>query len=203
MNVVDELNRFLDPEEYVVVADVGDALYASVELETDDFLGLGYYNSMGFGVPAAVAAQLALPEKRTIALVGDGAFQMTGMELSTAKKLGVRPTIIILNNARYATLEAIVGVRDYFALQSWDYVAIAVALGGSGTRVQSRRELRGALLAASVSKDFYVIEARLSSRRLSPTWEKIAEGVRSISRISQSVQEKKERKKKKPGGQPI
>jgi indolepyruvate decarboxylase len=65
MNVVDELNRFLDPEEHVVVADVGDALYASVELETDDFLGLGYYNSMGFGVPAAVAAQLALPKKRT------------------------------------------------------------------------------------------------------------------------------------------
>ena len=181
MDVIDELNRFLVPEQYVVVADVGDALYASVELETDDFLGPGYYNSMGFGVPAAVAAQLAAPDKRAIALVGDGAFQMTGMELSTARKLGVRPIVIILNNGSYATLEAIAGAKDYFALQSWDYVAIAGALGGSGVRVDTRSNFRKALGSAVASRDFYVIEARISSKLLSPTWEKIAEGVRAIS----------------------
>ncbi len=182
MDVVDELNRFLVPNEYVVVADVGDALYASVELETDDFLGPGYYNSMGFGVPAAVAAQLALPEKRAIALVGDGAFQMTGMELSTAKKFGLRPIIIVLNNSKYATLEAIVGVRDYFSLQSWDYVGLAECLGGSGARVDTRKTFREALSRAEASPGFYLIEAVVSPRHLSPAWEKIAEGVRALSK---------------------
>lgn len=57
---------------------VGDALFASVELETDMFLGLGCYSSMGFAVPAAVGAGLVESGRRPVALVGDGAFLMVG-----------------------------------------------------------------------------------------------------------------------------
>jgi thiamine pyrophosphate-dependent acetolactate synthase large subunit-like protein len=82
--IVEELNAFLTPGRFTVVADVGDCMYACVDLRTDIFLGPGYYNSMGFAVPAAIAAELAWPKRRAVALVGDGGFQMTGMDLGTA-----------------------------------------------------------------------------------------------------------------------
>jgi len=66
-------------------------------------LGTAYYASMGFAVPAAIGAQLARPERRPLVLVGDGAFQMTGMELTTAARYHLNPIVIVLNNAGYGT----------------------------------------------------------------------------------------------------
>jgi indolepyruvate decarboxylase len=70
----------------MVIADVGDFLFGALDLTIrgqTDFLSPAYYCSMGFAVPAAIGAQLAKPKQRPIVLVGDGAFQMTGMEIST------------------------------------------------------------------------------------------------------------------------
>ncbi len=90
----------------VVVADVGDALFGASDLyihRRTEFLGPAYYASMGFAVPAAIGAQSARPEWRPLVLVGDGAFQMTGMELSTAVRYGLNPVVVVLNNAGYGT----------------------------------------------------------------------------------------------------
>lgn len=178
-DIIEELNAFVAPGRYVVVSDVGDCLYACIELRTDHFLGPGYYNSMGFGVPAAVAAQLAVPERRAIALVGDGGFQMTGMELSTAKKLGLNPIIIVWNNGGYATMQAIEGRKRYFDLHQWDYVGIAEALGGRGIRVETREELHEALRVAEGSAEFFLIDALVDPDDISLTWQKIAEEVKA------------------------
>ncbi|MFN3477252.1 MAG: thiamine pyrophosphate-dependent enzyme, partial [Candidatus Methylomirabilales bacterium] len=178
-DVIEELNAFVVPGRYIVVSDVGDCLYASIDLRTDHFLGPGYYNSMGFGVPAAVAAQLAVPDRRAIALVGDGGFQMTGMELSTAKKLGLNPIVILWNNGGYATMRAIAGRKPYFDLHPWDYVGIAKALGGRGIRVETRGELREALKAAEGSPVFSLIEVVISSDDISPAWQRIAKEVKA------------------------
>ncbi len=70
-------------DEHVVVCDVGDCLFAAIGLHVPNEAGLiapANYTSMGFGVPGAVGAELALG-KRPIVLVGDGAFQMTGTEV--------------------------------------------------------------------------------------------------------------------------
>ena len=96
--IVEELNAILASERYVVTCDVGDCLYASVDLRADLFLGPGYYNSMGFGVPAALAVPLARPDRRAVVLVGDGGFQMTGLELSSAKRLGQNPIVLVFDN---------------------------------------------------------------------------------------------------------
>ena len=64
-----------------------------------EFLGSAYYASMGFAVPAAIGAQMANPEFRPLVLVGDGAFQMTGMELATVARYGLNPIVVVLNNA--------------------------------------------------------------------------------------------------------
>jgi len=99
------LNDFLTPDMQVV-ADSGDCLFAAVDLrvhERSEFLASAYYTTMGFGVPAALGAQVARPSRRPLVLVGDGAFQMTGTELSTAARLGLDPIVILCNNRGYTT----------------------------------------------------------------------------------------------------
>jgi TPP-dependent 2-oxoacid decarboxylase len=79
------LGAFLS-NDLIVLADPGDALFAAIDLpvyEARDFLPPAFYASLGLAVPAAIGAQLAQPDERPLVLVGDGAFQMTGMELST------------------------------------------------------------------------------------------------------------------------
>ena len=93
-------------ENTVVISDVGDALFGATDLfvrHRTEFLGPAYYASMGFAVPASVGAQLANPKLRPLVLVGDGAFQMTGMELSTAARYGLNPVVVVLNNFGYGT----------------------------------------------------------------------------------------------------
>jgi len=58
---------------------------------------------MGFVVPAAIGAEIAHRALRPLVLVGDGAFQMTGVELSTALRQGLRPVVLVLNNGGYGT----------------------------------------------------------------------------------------------------
>src|SRR5581483_10034682 len=99
------LNDFLS-ENTMAVADVGDALFGATDLfirHRTEFLGPAYYASMGFAVPAGIGAQLANPRLRPLVLVGDGAFQMTGLELSTAARYGLNPIVIVLNNFGYGT----------------------------------------------------------------------------------------------------
>jgi len=83
--IIERLNLALD-ESMVVIADPGDALFASSDLvihRQTEYIAPAYYTSMGFAVPAALGVMVARPDLRPIVLVGDGAFQMTGMELST------------------------------------------------------------------------------------------------------------------------
>ncbi|MBN2702205.1 MAG: alpha-keto acid decarboxylase family protein [Methylothermaceae bacterium] len=103
--LIARLNGALTPE-MIVVSDVGDCLFAAIELrvcERSEFLASAYYTTMGFAVPAALGAQVARPDRRALILVGDGAFQMTGTELSTHARLYLAPIIIVFNNAGYST----------------------------------------------------------------------------------------------------
>ncbi len=87
------VNQMLD-EQTVVVADVGDSLFAASDLTIyrhTEFISPAYYTSMGFSIPAAVGIQVANPDLRPLVFVGDGAFQMTCLELSTAARHGFNP----------------------------------------------------------------------------------------------------------------
>ncbi len=103
--LIGRLNEVLT-KNLMVVVDSGDCLFAATELrvhEPSEFLASAYYTTMGFAVPAALGAQVARPDRRALILVGDGAFQMTGTELSTHARLGMAPICIVLNNHGYAT----------------------------------------------------------------------------------------------------
>ncbi len=130
----------LDPAHYSFTADVGDSWFIALELRTEIFLAAGYYASMGFAVPGALGAGIAEPARRPFAIVGDGAFQMTGTELATMVQEGLAPIVLLLNNSSYGMLEAIDRPRTYYARPSWDYAAMARARGGgSRTRYHSGR----------------------------------------------------------------
>jgi indolepyruvate decarboxylase len=103
--LMSRLNEQID-ERTIVIADIGDALFAATEVmirERTEFISPAYYTSMGFSVPAALGAQCARPGARVLVICGDGAFQMTGMELSTIVRHGFAPLVIVLDNKGYGT----------------------------------------------------------------------------------------------------
>jgi Pyruvate decarboxylase and related thiamine pyrophosphate-requiring enzymes len=103
--LIGRLDAALAPD-MTVVADTGDCLFAGLELhvhERTQFLASAFYTTMGFGVPAALGAQVARPDRRPLILVGDGAFQMTGTELATTARLRLNPILVVFNNRGYST----------------------------------------------------------------------------------------------------
>ena len=166
-----DLNQFIDSNT-LLVTDVGDVLFAADDIQTQEgtsFLSPAFYASMGFGVPGAIGAQLADPFRRAIALVGDGGFQMTGIELLTAKRLGLNPIVIVINNGAFATLR-IMGHQDadFVKIASLDYAQLAVVLGGRGFGVQTGRELREGLRLARESDTFSILDVHISPDDVSP-----------------------------------
>jgi indolepyruvate decarboxylase len=137
----------------IVVADVGDALFASAELTTrnrTEFLAPAYYTSMGFATPAALGAQVARPEARVIAIVGDGAFQMTGMELSTLVRMKKPAIVIVLNNGGYGTERLLhPGEFKFNDIHPWQYDQLPAVLGGgTGYVVRTEEDFDAALTSA-------------------------------------------------------
>ncbi len=177
-DVIAALNG-LDQSRYSFVADVGDSWFIGLEIRADVFLAAGYYSSMGFAMPAALGAGMAAPERRPFVLVGDGAFQMTGTELATMVDQGLRPIVLLLNNGGYGMLEAVDRPRTYFERRSWDYLAMARALGAQGERATSAGELAQALGRAQEARSAYVIEAMTARDDLSPVMARIRAHIQS------------------------
>jgi TPP-dependent 2-oxoacid decarboxylase len=174
----DRLNAFIG-DNTIVVADVGNALFGAMDLfihRHTEFLGPAYYASMGFAVPAALGAQMARPELRPLVLVGDGAFQMTGMELSTIVRQKLNPVIIVLNNDGYGT-ERHIHDGPFNDLLCWNYDKIPEVLGaGLAFRVNTEMELNAALeQAAACIESYCLLDVRLDPMDRSAALGRLAE----------------------------
>ncbi len=185
------LNSFLT-EETMVVADVGDALFGAADLfihHRTEFLGPAYYASMGFAVPAGLGAQIANPELRPLILVGDGAFQMTGMELATAVRYRLNPVVVVLNNRGYGT-ERHMQDGCYNDVLEWQYHRLPELLGaGRGFFVETEEQLDQALgEAAKHTESFCILNVRLDPLDRSPALDRLA------SRLAQNLSGGKERR---------
>lgn len=163
-HVLSRLQSYLT-DEMIVIADPGVALFAAIDLpvhEARAFLSPAFYASLGFAVPGAIGAQCARPEDRPLVLVGDGAFQMTGMELSTCAKFGLDPIVIVLNNDGYTTERLIID-GDFNNIQQWNFSSLPeVIQSGRSWLVRTRGELEDALEGAK-NRDgqFALIDVRL------------------------------------------
>jgi len=171
------LNGFLT-DETIVVCDVGDALFGAADLSIHrrtEFLGPAYYASMGFAVPAAIGAEMANRALRPLVLVGDGAFQMTGVELSTAVRHGLRPIVLVLNNGGYGTERHLLD-GPFNDILPWHYHRLPELLGaGRGWVAATEGELESALAeAAANTEGFSLIDVHLDPLDRSPAMDRLA-----------------------------
>jgi indolepyruvate decarboxylase len=164
-------------DNMVVVADVGDSLFAASDLiihRHTEFLAPAYYTSMGFAIPAAIGVQAANSKLRPIVLVGDGAFQMTCMELSTAVANGFNPVVLVLNNRGYTT-ERFLQDGPFNDIPNWNYHRLPDLVGGGwGFEIHTEGELDQALKAALQNNDtFSLLNIHLEPRDISPALERL------------------------------
>ena len=106
--------------------------------------------SMGYGFPASIAAKLEHPDRAVVCVAGDGDFQMTLNELSTARQYGANVVVIVCNNGQYGTIrmhqeKTYPGRVSGTQLFNPDYAALVQAYGGHGECVRATEEFAPAL----------------------------------------------------------
>ena len=148
--LIARLNESLT-DDTAIIADVGDSLFAATELcvhTRTTFISPAYYTSMGFAVPAALGVHVAQERLRAIAIVGDGAFQMTCNELSTIVRHGFPTIVIVLDNRGYGT-ERVLHPGNFNDINPWQYHKLPeIFNGGTGYEVRTEGEFDGALRRA-------------------------------------------------------
>lgn len=183
--LIRQLDESLD-DKTLVIADVGDSLFASSELVIrgqTEFLSPAYYTSMGFAVPAALGAKTARPDLKVVALVGDGAFQMTGMELSTIVKHHLPMTVIVLDNGGYGT-ERLIHEGSFNDINPWQYQMLPEVLGGgTGYEVHTERDFSHALKTALADETgLSLIRVHIGNTDHSLTLNRLGAGLAKIVR---------------------
>ena len=156
--------------EAIVASDVGqhqmwEAQYYHHE-EPRSLITSGGLGTMGFGLPAAIGAKMARPEKEVWAVVGDGGFQMTAAELSTAAQEGVKVNVAIINNGYLGMVrqwQEFFYERRYAAtpMRSPDFVKLAEAHGLMGLRADNRPDVEKVVNQAREAEGTVVIDFRV------------------------------------------
>ncbi|MEY4983866.1 MAG: hypothetical protein RIR62_2132, partial [Pseudomonadota bacterium] len=129
--------------------------------------------AMGYGLPAAIAAKVAFPDRTVLCFAGDGDFQMTCQELGTAMQAGAQPVVLILNNGTYGTIRAH-QERTYpervsgTTLENPDFVALARAYGFHAERVARTEDFPAAFARARASRTGAVLDLDISAEALTP-----------------------------------
>jgi len=173
-------DRFAVHGTMPVACDMGDCLFSAMELAQSALVAPGYYAGMGFGVPAGIGVQVA-SGARTLVLVGDGAFQMTGWELGNCRKLGIDPIVVVFDNTSWEMLRCFQPESAFNDLDSWDVAGMAAGLGGDGHKATTRAELAQALDAAFTTRGrFQLIQAVYPRGVLSPTLERFVAGQKRL-----------------------
>ena len=119
--------------------------------KTRQLITSGGLGTMGFGLPAAVGAQLACPDQLVVAVVGDGGFQMTNQELATAVQYNLPVKILIMNNGYLGMVrqwQEMFYDRTYSEVDisvAPDFVKLAEAYGAAGFRATRPDELSDVL----------------------------------------------------------
>jgi acetolactate synthase I/II/III large subunit len=154
----------------IITTDVGQhqmwtAQYYKVA-EPGTFITSGGLGTMGFGMPAAIGAKMARPDREVWCIVGDGGFQMTQAELQTIVQENVKINIAIINNGYLGMVrqwQEFFHDRRYSAtpMSSPDYVKLADAHGLPGIRVTCRADMADALRHARASAGTVVMDFRV------------------------------------------
>lgn len=159
--VMYEINKFID-DDTIVTTDVGqNQMWAMHHLKIRkprQFISSGNFGTMGFGLPAAMGAQVACPDKKVISIVGDGGLLMVIQELATAVHYGYPVVICLMNNGWLGMVkqwQKLFWNERYSSTKLFDsnpdFVKIAEAFGANGIRVEKPGEIGDALRQAFAS----------------------------------------------------
>ncbi len=129
--------------------------------------------SMGYGLPAAIAAKLEHPERTVVNFAGDGCFLMTGQEFATAVQYGAGVITIIANNGMYGTIRMhqerhYPGRVSGTELHNPDFAALAKAYGGHGARVERTGDFPAAFEEAQASGKPSILELKIDPEAITP-----------------------------------
>jgi acetolactate synthase-1/2/3 large subunit len=124
------------------------------------------YGNMAFGLPAAIAAKLAAPDRHVIAIVGDGSLGMSLCEIETAIREKAPITLVVMNDMAYGNIkqeELHFHGQRYIGVDfgDVDYSGIAKCMGGAGEKVSDPSALAAAVARARASDKLYLIDVRI------------------------------------------
>lgn len=152
---LDLLSSMLDPENSIVTTEVGQhQMWAAQHIQSEEprsFLSSGGLGTMGFGLPAAIGAKVACPEKQVVCIAGDGSIQMNIQELATAAIEGINVKVLIVNNSALGMVHQ---WQNLFYNQRYsetllpdtpDFVKLAEAYNWQAERVSDPAELEAAM----------------------------------------------------------
>ncbi|MCY4058142.1 MAG: thiamine pyrophosphate-binding protein [Gammaproteobacteria bacterium] len=129
--------------------------------------------SMGYGLPAAVAAKLRHPDRTVVCFAGDGCFQMTGQEIATAVQYGARVIVLVVDNGMYGTIR-MHQERNYpgrvhaTSLTNPDFAALARAYGAYGERVERDADFPAAFVRAREARAPAVLHLVIDPEAITP-----------------------------------
>lgn len=175
--VMRELDACLTPESLVVCdasySPIWAANYLCARRVGQRFLAGRGLAGLGWGLPAALGAKVANPEREVFCVSGDGGFAHVWSELETAKRMGIKVTVIVLNNQilgyQWHAEDVLYGDHtDAVQLGPVDHAAIARACGCEGIRVENPADLAPALRRASASDMAVVIDVMIDPRAYPP-----------------------------------
>ena len=170
------LNPVLKDKDYIITTDVGQhQMWAAQHLKIQfarQWLTSGGLGTMGFGLPAALGAQLARPQSRVISISGDGGFKMTGSELFTIASNNVPVIAIVFNNSGLGMirqLQTVQFAKRFTACELpgyVDFVKYAAAFGIEGEHADTPEALAQAVTKAWESRKPYLIEVCVNPKNM-------------------------------------
>ena len=180
------VSRYLEENsETPIASDMGDCLFTAMDMKHAALVAPGYYATMGTGIPFGIGLEIA-SGMRPLVLVGDGAFQMTGWELGNAKRLGLKPIVLLFNNTAWGMLKAFQKDTGYNDLDDWNFAEVAENLGGKGQRVSTPAGFSKALAAAHDDTScFQLIEIMLPNDAMSTTLRRFTETLAKRSALGE------------------
>jgi acetolactate synthase-1/2/3 large subunit len=164
------------PDDAIVSTDAGNfsAFFHRYWRFRQPLTSVGSANgAMGYGIPGAIGARLAAPDRNVACVVGDGGFLMTGNEIETAARYGLDLTAVVFKNGLHGTIAMhqarSVGRLAGTTISSVDFVSLTESLGGTGFHVAANEDLQEVIAEAIATAGPSVVEVVTDPDLINPS----------------------------------